>query len=224
MPTEEELSVGQRLAFEQKLLASQQAREAEILKNTGFERCTFLPDDRECEMCDHDHLQLYYRRTCHDSDEGQYYCLYCIAEEKAAQEQEGRTVDFQVEVEVLQKQLAEAKALAEEERRFKCAAEASVARLTRLLDETLDARDGYRGRCRAATQRIIESIGAHGPENIEEAVDRLLGRIKKQSTSPWKLPGELVQPCGPDDGVPFEPWVRVSDLVVYGISFQEKKS
>ncbi len=50
-----------------------------LLSVTGFEKCEFEPEiDEHCEGCNKDKIQLYYRRTCWDVDEGEYYCLDCI--------------------------------------------------------------------------------------------------------------------------------------------------
>lgn len=49
---------------------------------TGFVICQFDPaKDDECEVCEKDEVQLYYRRTCYESDEGDYYCLDCVKNE-----------------------------------------------------------------------------------------------------------------------------------------------
>lgn len=53
---------------------------AEIM---GFDRCTFEPDGQECDVCDTPNLQLYYRRTCYDVEEGEYLCIGCIEKRHA---------------------------------------------------------------------------------------------------------------------------------------------
>lgn len=49
-----------------------------VLKATAFSRCDTLPEQHPCEECDIRGLQLYYHRTCHEVDEGEYLCLRCI--------------------------------------------------------------------------------------------------------------------------------------------------
>ena len=54
----------------------------ELLSATGFVRCNFPPaKDDPCEVCRKDKIQQYYRRTCHESDEGEYYCIDCVKSE-----------------------------------------------------------------------------------------------------------------------------------------------
>jgi len=74
---------------------SAEEQEAAILKDSGFERCTFGPDEDECEGCDISGLQLYYRRTCYENDEGEYKCLCCIAVRKAEDEAFGRFIEYE---------------------------------------------------------------------------------------------------------------------------------
>ena len=51
----------------------------DLLSATGFVVCQFGPaKDDECEICGKDEIQQYYRRTCHESDEGEYYCIDCV--------------------------------------------------------------------------------------------------------------------------------------------------
>lgn len=54
----------------------------DILHNTGFGLCTFEPDETTCDYCGEPHLQLYYRRTTWDVEEGEYFCLSCINKTK----------------------------------------------------------------------------------------------------------------------------------------------
>jgi len=77
------------------LSAPTTAQETAILKDSEFERCNFGPDDTCCDHCDLPDLQLYYRRTSHEYDEGEYVCLCCIAVKKAKDEAEGAYVDLE---------------------------------------------------------------------------------------------------------------------------------
>ena len=54
---------------------------SEALTNTNFTKCNFGPDGDECEECRKPDLQLYYRRTCYEVDEGEYRCANCVIEE-----------------------------------------------------------------------------------------------------------------------------------------------
>lgn len=51
------------------------------LENTNFVKCNFGPDGDCCDKCDKPNLQLYYRRTCWEVDEGQYHCANCVISE-----------------------------------------------------------------------------------------------------------------------------------------------
>jgi hypothetical protein len=55
-----------------------QQEKAKIL---GFEICEFGPDPTTCDECNYEHVQLYFRRTCLDVNDGEYRCLHCIEEE-----------------------------------------------------------------------------------------------------------------------------------------------
>lgn len=68
-------------------------QETSILKDSGFERCTFGPDEDTCEGCGISGLQLYYRRTCYENDEGEYKCLCCIAVREKEHEWEANCIE-----------------------------------------------------------------------------------------------------------------------------------
>jgi len=72
-------------------------QEAAILKDSDFDRCTFEPSEMECEGCDISGLQLYYRRTSYEYEEGEYKCLCCVAVGKANGDAEGHYVDMEIE-------------------------------------------------------------------------------------------------------------------------------
>lgn len=50
----------------------------------GFQICDFEPDSDPCESCGEAQKQLYFRRTDHFSDDGEYYCLDCVSKEVEA--------------------------------------------------------------------------------------------------------------------------------------------
>lgn len=52
----------------------------EACKKMGASKCEFPPDEMECETCEKPNLQLYYIRTCYESDEGEYHCADCMKE------------------------------------------------------------------------------------------------------------------------------------------------
>ncbi len=63
-------------------VALSQSELKDLLSTTGFVICEFGPaKDDECEICGKDEIQQYYRRTCHESDEGEYYCIDCVKNE-----------------------------------------------------------------------------------------------------------------------------------------------
>ena len=78
-------------------------QERMICAGTGFERCHFEPDESECELCGLPNLQLYYRRTCIDVDEGEYKCLCCVAVGKVNEESEGFCYEYEYKLAKLQK-------------------------------------------------------------------------------------------------------------------------
>jgi hypothetical protein len=46
---------------------------------TGAVICQFGPEpNSECDECSANNIQLWYRRTCCDSDEGEYWCAKCL--------------------------------------------------------------------------------------------------------------------------------------------------
>lgn len=53
---------------------------AEILKETGFEICTFGPDEDECEVCNQPFRQLYWRSFGNPEcwNDGEYLCAECV--------------------------------------------------------------------------------------------------------------------------------------------------
>lgn len=57
----------------------------EALQETGFSLCNFKSTGYdECECCDkrlRKGTNIYYRRTCWEVDEGQYFCRKCVIDE-----------------------------------------------------------------------------------------------------------------------------------------------
>ena len=51
----------------------------EALKLTGFEICEFNGD--ECDSCDKEVDDIYYRRTSYEYEEGEYFCADCVRHE-----------------------------------------------------------------------------------------------------------------------------------------------
>ena len=52
----------------------------EALKVTGFELCEFTSEEDVCSRCEKEIPKgenVYYERTCHEVDEGEYYCTDC---------------------------------------------------------------------------------------------------------------------------------------------------
>ena len=54
----------------------------DLLSASNFIICQFGASKHDdCEVCGKDEIQLYYRRTCYESDEGEYYCIDCVRSE-----------------------------------------------------------------------------------------------------------------------------------------------
>lgn len=54
---------------------------AEALEQTGFEICTFGPDEDPCDNCKKNHRQHYFGNTSvEDCREGDYFCAECVIE------------------------------------------------------------------------------------------------------------------------------------------------
>jgi uncharacterized protein CbrC (UPF0167 family) len=51
------------------------------LSVAGFEACLFPPDSTECDNCNKDQVQLYWRSTDSFSQDGEYFCEACIVAE-----------------------------------------------------------------------------------------------------------------------------------------------
>ncbi|WP_281647934.1 hypothetical protein [Parendozoicomonas sp. Alg238-R29] len=51
------------------------------LQKTGFVKCDFSGDSEPCEKCKEVPHQLYWRRTDPFENDGEYYCLSCVAKE-----------------------------------------------------------------------------------------------------------------------------------------------
>lgn len=49
----------------------------------GWLRCEFEADAVECDSCSRQSGPIYYRRTCYDVNEGEYYCPACILRRQA---------------------------------------------------------------------------------------------------------------------------------------------
>lgn len=55
---------------------------SDLLSSMGFEKCEFGPEPGdECERCDTENVQLYYRRTSYWEEEGDYWCADCAKKE-----------------------------------------------------------------------------------------------------------------------------------------------
>lgn len=58
----------------------------ESCNQLGAVICQFGPSEDECDVCLKPNKQLYYIRTCYESDEGDYYCEDCIINMKEQQD------------------------------------------------------------------------------------------------------------------------------------------
>lgn len=60
----------------------QKAAVQQALNFTGFSICNFKGDGQdECSQCEKPisvGANVYYERTCYESDEGEYYCEQCL--------------------------------------------------------------------------------------------------------------------------------------------------
>lgn len=67
------------------------------LSRTGFEICQFGPCDGDtCDICDRSNVQLYYRRTSYDCDEGEYYCADCVMQEHAQNQADLKMIEDKI--------------------------------------------------------------------------------------------------------------------------------
>lgn len=59
----------------------------EALKITGFQLCEFTSDgEDQCSTCDKPiakNAAIYYERTSHESEEGEYHCTQCVIKKPA---------------------------------------------------------------------------------------------------------------------------------------------
>lgn len=65
-----------RMAFIAKLTTA--------MKGTGFVVCEFSGEDEECVLCEKQLTKsdkIYYRRTCYEVEEGEYFCNHCVVAE-----------------------------------------------------------------------------------------------------------------------------------------------
>ena len=65
-----------RMAFIAKLTTA--------MKGTGFVECEFNGEDEVCDLCDRELTKsdkVYYRRTCYEVEEGEYFCNHCVVAE-----------------------------------------------------------------------------------------------------------------------------------------------
>ena len=73
-----------------KVIAAREELERRLMvvksEELGFVVCEFGPDSTTCDECNVEQVQLYYRRTCHDVDDGECLCLHCISKQYDANE------------------------------------------------------------------------------------------------------------------------------------------
>lgn len=77
-------------------IAAIRDREQEAIEGSGFGVCVSGPGDAECDGCDHPNLQLYYRLTSHESDEGEYLCAHCVVKKGADESAYAYAVELEI--------------------------------------------------------------------------------------------------------------------------------